>query len=72
MTIELEGLYPLKPDASLGQEHGQEAVTPYECIAIQALRADGRTIGDIAFMLERSEQIVIRHASEDCDHEVLL
>ena len=72
MTNESEGLYPLKPDASLGEEHGQEAVTPYECIAIQALRADGRTIGDIAFMLERSEWTVIRHASEDCGHEVLL
>jgi len=72
MTNKSEGLYPLKPDASLGEEHGQEAVTPYECIAIQALRADGRTIGDIAFQMERSEGTVIRHVSGDCSHEVML
>ena len=72
MTIETQGLYGLKKDASLGHEEQNDHVTPKECLAIQALRADGRTIGDIAFQLERTEGTIIRHASGGCRHGRML
>lgn len=72
MTIESQGLYGLKKDASLGHEEQNQHVTQNECIAIQALRADGRTIGDIAFMLERRDGTVTRHASGGCRHGRML
>lgn len=72
MTIETQGLYGLKKTASLGQKEQNDHLTQNECIAIQALRADGRTIGDIAFQLERSEGTIIRHASGGCRHGRML
>jgi hypothetical protein len=69
MTIKTDALYEQKSEGVTFAEAIQNArVSRDECIAMQALVADNRTVGEIAFMLERTEETVCRHAAGRCSH----
>lgn len=51
------------------REHVHDTVSDDECDAMRALKRDGRPVSDIAFMLERDEETVIKHVSRQCWHE---
>lgn len=69
MTIGNNALYEQKSEGVSFAEAVQIAtVSRYECIAMQALVADNRTIRELAFMFERTEETVCRHAAGRCRH----
>lgn len=52
--------------ATLGQIGGRDAVSVHECAAIRSLVRDGRSTGEVAFMLERGKETINRHNSGEC------
>lgn len=43
-------------------------ITPRECLAIRLLHADGRSVRELAFLLECKEETISRHTRGECGH----